>query len=143
LEGAKPFVEQKGPYFYWPIQVKFNVTFDDDGNTVSFNEVHFGLDFVHDSSHRVQRQFFLFDRERSAGDETDLITNVNIMFQAVVVRLYNKYDKLGRPRVAVLPHRGIGNVALDALYGRYPEKERLFATKTGPRPNPCCSSHPH
>jgi hypothetical protein len=57
---------------------------------------------------------YIFDRSRSAGDESDRFTTVNIPFQGVVAALYHEF----------------WNIGLDVLYGLLPERERIFTNRT-------------
>lgn len=59
--GAKPVLDELGPYVYVETWEKVNLTFNDN-NTVSFN----------------QRKVFMFDRNQSAGDEEDMVVVPNI-----------------------------------------------------------------
>ncbi|RUS82470.1 hypothetical protein EGW08_009776 [Elysia chlorotica] len=61
LAGRKPVVVQKGPYTYRERREKKDIAFYDNG-TVAYRE----------------DQFFVFDREMSAGPEEDTFTNVNL-----------------------------------------------------------------
>jgi len=61
LKGAKPYLQQIGPYTYHEYRIKHNITFNENG-TVSY----------------LQKRLFYFDRSRSVGDEDDIFTTVNI-----------------------------------------------------------------
>ncbi|XP_076446440.1 lysosome membrane protein 2-like isoform X2 [Babylonia areolata] len=67
-QGAKPVLEQMGPYTYREKREKINITFDDNNTTISYRE----------------RQWYFFDRNASVGPETDNFTTVSLPMLTIV-----------------------------------------------------------
>ena len=61
LAGRAPYVVERGPYVYKMSLEKTDITWHDNG-TVSYRQI----------------QSFVFDRESSAGPETDTFLTLNI-----------------------------------------------------------------
>ncbi|XP_076070185.1 lysosome membrane protein 2-like [Mytilus galloprovincialis] len=66
--GAKPALRQKGPYTFREHRQKGNFTWNDKDGTISYRE----------------KRSFNFEREKSAGPQTDTFTTVNLPMITVV-----------------------------------------------------------
>lgn len=85
MAGAKPIVNEVGPYVYLEKREKTNITFNDDNSEVSYNE----------------KITFFFEPEMSAGSEDDLVSNYNLPYIGTIsalqeaVRMGNRKAKTG------------------------------------------------
>ncbi len=79
--SAKPIIKQCGPYWYWPLVIKFQLSWQNDTSLIRYKEW--------DS--------YYFDRTLSAGDDQlDIVTSVNVPFQGVYKALHSTFASLSR-----------------------------------------------
>lgn len=76
-QGATPAVVQKGPYTYREHRHKVNITFNENG-TVAYKE----------------KRSFTFDRQKSAGPESDTFTTVNLPMITIAELIRYEYGWL-------------------------------------------------
>ncbi|KAK3870639.1 hypothetical protein Pcinc_024147 [Petrolisthes cinctipes] len=71
LQGATPVVQQIGPYTFEEKQLKYNLTFSDDGGLVTY----------------VQNKSFYFREDMTPGSLTDSITTINAVMMSLGAKL--------------------------------------------------------
>lgn len=74
--GDKPAFRQKGPYTYREHREKWDLSWDNNEGTLSYRE----------------NRSFVFERDKSAGNESDTFTTVNLPMITIVELIRREYD---------------------------------------------------
>jgi len=87
MEGAKPVVQEVGPYVYREQREKVDITFNEDQSEVSYNE----------------KIWFFFEPSMSKGSDADIVSNYNLPFIGTVGALQKaKRDGNKKAGLAIL-----------------------------------------
>jgi len=97
LQGEAPFFQQKGPYIYHQITRRFNISFINQ-TYIQYNDWN----------------YFVFDEELSVGSDSNIVTSLNVPFQAIrantepplVKILYNSLAEKDR----IFTHRSVKEI---------------------------------
>ncbi|XP_033743063.1 lysosome membrane protein 2-like [Pecten maximus] len=75
IEGAKPYLVQRGPYTYREHRKKHNITFEPNG-TITYRQLH----------------WYTFERSRSCGPDSDTFTTVNVPLMTIANLIRFEYS---------------------------------------------------